>query len=110
MKDTQAPTTPDVAEQTAAPEQEQRYVAPKRRRRLGDRKDGRRLRTIQPMSRLSRISYRRRGRLVCAGLRAESLYRPLQAGNGHYNGARLLAFAHLACKNHRHVFYRQRAY
>jgi hypothetical protein len=31
---------------------ESRYVAPKRRRRWGDRKDGRRLRTIQPMSRL----------------------------------------------------------
>ena len=31
---------------------EARYVAPKRRRRFGDRKDGRRLRTIQPMPRL----------------------------------------------------------
>lgn len=31
---------------------EQRYAPPKHRRRWGDRKDGRRLRTIQPMSRL----------------------------------------------------------
>ena len=31
---------------------ETRYVAPKRRRRWGDRKDGRRLRSIQPMTRL----------------------------------------------------------
>ena len=34
------------------PEGEQRYTAPKRRKRWGDRKDGRRLRTIQPMTRL----------------------------------------------------------
>jgi hypothetical protein len=53
MKDTQATATaPDTVQQPASPQTEERYVAPKRRRRLGDRKDGRRLRTIQPMSRL----------------------------------------------------------
>ena len=41
------------AEVSTAPEQlKERYVAPKRRRRWGDRKDGRLLRTIPPMSRL----------------------------------------------------------
>lgn len=39
----------DAANHTAA---ESRYTPPKHRRRLGDRKDGRRLRTIQPMTRL----------------------------------------------------------
>lgn len=34
------------------PEGEARYKAPKRRRRIGDRHDGRRLRTVQPMTRL----------------------------------------------------------
>jgi hypothetical protein len=53
MEETKAPTMETPSEQDAvAPKAEERYVAPKRRRRLGDRKDGRRLRTIQPMSRL----------------------------------------------------------
>lgn len=34
------------------PEGEARYTAPKRRRRIGDRHDGRRLHTVQPMTRL----------------------------------------------------------
>ena len=53
MNETQTPATETPAEQqTSLPTTEERYVAPKRRRRWGDRKDGRRLRTIQPMSRL----------------------------------------------------------
>ena len=43
----------ETADTTAPAEvTETRYVAPKRRRRWGDRKDGRRLRSIQPMTRL----------------------------------------------------------
>ena len=42
----------DAPAETPAEVTETRYVAPKRRRRWGDRKDGRRLRTIQPMTRL----------------------------------------------------------
>ena len=41
----------ETAAQTASPEQE-RYTPPKRRKRWGDRKDGRRLRTLPPMTRL----------------------------------------------------------
>jgi hypothetical protein len=53
MEETKVPTVQAPPGQDAAPPKtEERYVAPKRRRRLGDRKDGRRLRTIQPMSRL----------------------------------------------------------
>ena len=53
MEETKAPAIETPSEQDSiVPQTEQRYVAPKRRRRLGDRKDGRRLRTIQPMSRL----------------------------------------------------------
>ena len=42
----------EESQQPLCAEAEQRYVPPKYRRRWGDRKDGRRLRTIQPMSRL----------------------------------------------------------
>jgi len=54
MNDTQTTAVETPAEQESAmpATAKERYVAPKRRRRWGDRKDGRRLRTIQPMSRL----------------------------------------------------------
>ena len=42
----------EIPAEEAVQATEQRYTPPKRRRRWGDRKDGRRLRTIPPMSRL----------------------------------------------------------
>ena len=53
MNEIQDPVLTPPAEQEAAPQKtEERYTPPKRRRRWGDRKDGRRLRTVPPMSRL----------------------------------------------------------